>query len=1069
MPNITIITKHSSNSGSIPPAGALQEGELAVNTHPLDLGLYVKDSGGNVALVRTAGSGGISGGTPATASYAITASYALNGGGSGVSSSYTVTASYATVAENVLGTISTASLALGIAPGSTLSNVVISQSLTVSGAVTPYRKNLGSVSGPQTLNLQEANVFGLTLTGDVTFSYTNPKTGSSYVIDAKQNGTGGYRIQFPANSIYPLGFQTSGTLAANESDVYAIYFDGLSYFTTNFVVVPVVTASYALTASYVANATQSVTQSSVSSSYALTASYATIAQNVLGSVTTASYAGTASQADTAFISVSSSYALTASYAANSGPAISSSYALTASYAANASPPVSTSYAITSSYASLAQNVLGSITSASYGLTASYATVAQNVLGSITSASYAATASFANSYVLQTGSTIAIPTDSLLGWWSTDVGTTLTNGRITEWTDRSGQGNTAIQSTVANAPVYLTASVYASGTYQNGLPVARFYAASSSFMRATLSGTLGGLTGLSASFFVAYRRHTNLFGGIIAFYNNGTTDTTGSALLFDTQFGSGISLQTYRGGQITSTNADQGVRETPIIASAIWDTAYNVNYVSVNGVRLQSTQQQNGVNFFAPSVIFGSRHSGASPDFPGDIDLLEVLVYHRYLAPQEANAVEAYLAKKWAVPGQYKIVDNLGSVATTSSYAVTASYALNGGGSGVSSSYATTASYATVAQSVLGSISSASFASTVAPGLTLNNPIVTQSIVVSGAVVPYRKNLGSVSGPQTLDFREATVFGLTMTGDVTFSYANQRTGSSYVIDVKQDGSGNRRIQFPTNTIFPLGIQTSGTLAANESDVYAIYFDGLSYFTTNFVVVPNASASYAISASYASVAQNVLGSITSASYALTASYALNGGGGPTVSASYAATASLADLALMATTASYATVAQNVLGSITSASYAATSSLSDLAITASYAINSAPSVSSSYAQTASLALNDFSLYYIFGDGLNALDVNMSVTVIAPFNGEFKSWYCRLNTTGAVSFGVSRSLGILGLPTSVGGTQPSFTALVGSQSLGPLNWSPLTFSMGDPITVRMHSIATASQATLMINCRRT
>src|SRR6185312_12419104 len=50
--------------------------------------------------------------------------------------------------------------------------------------------------------------------------------------------------------------------------------------------------------------------------------------------------------------------------------ISASYALTASVALNASAPISTSYAITSSYASIAQNVLGSITSASYALSAS---------------------------------------------------------------------------------------------------------------------------------------------------------------------------------------------------------------------------------------------------------------------------------------------------------------------------------------------------------------------------------------------------------------------------------------------------------------------------------------------------------------------------------------------------------------------------------------------------------------------------------------------------------------------------------------------------------------------------
>jgi hypothetical protein len=110
----------------------------------------------------------------------------------------------------------------------------------------------------------------------------------------------------------------------------------------------------------------------------------------------------------------------------------------------------------------------------------------------------------------------------------------------------------------------------------------------------------------------------------------------------------------------------------------------------------------------------------------------------------------------------------------------------------------------------------------------------------------------------------------------------------------------------------------------------------------------SSSYAVTSSYATLAQNVLGSITSASYALTSSYATLAQNvlGTITSASYAQTASVvlgsistASLAFTAntasyvlqavsasyaTTSSYALVAQTLLGSITSASYASTASL-------------------------------------------------------------------------------------------------------------------------------------------------
>jgi hypothetical protein len=128
--------------------------------------------------------------------------------------------------------------------------------------------------------------------------------------------------------------------------------------------------------------TGSLVAPSITGSLQGTASYATVAQTLLGSVVSASYAATASQATT------SSYALVAQTLL--GSVVSASYAATASQAT------------TSSYALVAQTLLGSVVSASYAATASiattssYALVAQTLLGSVVSASYATTASQATS-------------------------------------------------------------------------------------------------------------------------------------------------------------------------------------------------------------------------------------------------------------------------------------------------------------------------------------------------------------------------------------------------------------------------------------------------------------------------------------------------------------------------------------------------------------------------------------------------------------------------------------------------------------------------------------------------
>ena len=145
-------------------------------------------------------------------------------------------------------------------------------------------------------------------------------------------------------------------------------------------------------------------------------------------------------------------------------------------------------------------------------------------------------------------------------------------------------------------------------------------------------------------------------------------------------------------------------------------------------------------------------------------------------------------------------------------------------------------------------------------------------------------------------------------------------------------------------FTGSLQGTASFATTSS-----YVTGSIFTSTNLAL----SSSFAVTASYATIAQNVLGTITNASTAsfVTASNVFGPfGSSSIVSASFAVSSSRAVSSSFAITASYATIAQNVLGTITNASTASFVTASNV-----FGPNGSNSIlSSSYALTASFALN-------------------------------------------------------------------------------------------------------------------
>jgi len=86
-----------------------------------------------------------------------------------------------------------------------------------------------ATTGATTLDLSTANFFNLTLTGNTTFSFSNPPAGRmmSFTIAAKQDATGGRTITWPASAKYAGGVVPPATTTANAIDIWSLMtYDG---------------------------------------------------------------------------------------------------------------------------------------------------------------------------------------------------------------------------------------------------------------------------------------------------------------------------------------------------------------------------------------------------------------------------------------------------------------------------------------------------------------------------------------------------------------------------------------------------------------------------------------------------------------------------------------------------------------------------------------------------------------------------------------------------------------------------------------------------------------------------
>ena len=193
---------YSTTAATLPLAGSLVAGELAINT--VDEKLYFKNSAGTVKLLASNGattnvstfSAGTTGFTPSSAtSGAVTLAGTLavaNGGTNATTASIT---SF----NNITGYTASG------ATGTTSTNLVFSTTPTITTPVltnptiTAYLETAPAIvnsSTTQTIALASGTVLSYTLTGNCTFTMPTATSGTSFIVRLIQDATGSRTATF---------------------------------------------------------------------------------------------------------------------------------------------------------------------------------------------------------------------------------------------------------------------------------------------------------------------------------------------------------------------------------------------------------------------------------------------------------------------------------------------------------------------------------------------------------------------------------------------------------------------------------------------------------------------------------------------------------------------------------------------------------------------------------------------------------------------------------------------------------------------------------------------------------
>jgi hypothetical protein len=114
--------------------------------------------------------------------------------------------------------------------------------------------------------------------------------------------------------------------------------------------------------------------------------------------------------------------------------------------------------------------------------------------------------------------------------------------------------------------------------------------------------------------------------------------------------------------------------------------------------------------------------------------------------------------------------------------------------------------------------------------TLTSPAVTTGVLTNPTVTDYVESvvaIGNTGTAQTIALTSGTVQTATLTGNCTFTMPTATAGKSFILLLKQDGTGSRTATFTGVKWSSAGTPTV-TVAAGKMDIFSFVADGTNWY-------------------------------------------------------------------------------------------------------------------------------------------------------------------------------------------------------------------------------------------------
>lgn len=108
--------------------------------------------------------------------------------------------------------------------------------------------------------------------------------------------------------------------------------------------------------------------------------------------------------------------------------------------------------------------------------------------------------------------------------------------------------------------------------------------------------------------------------------------------------------------------------------------------------------------------------------------------------------------------------------------------------------------------------------------TLTNKTLTNPTVTNYVETLYTANTSTAI---TVSLANGTVQQLTLTGNATITMPTAVAGKSFIIMLKQDGTGSRTVTWST-VVWPGGTAPTITSTASKQDIYSFFSDGTNWY-------------------------------------------------------------------------------------------------------------------------------------------------------------------------------------------------------------------------------------------------